>query len=65
MALVPLGVATVMSCVPEPAGAVAVIWLSLTTLKFVAGFPAPNSTSVAPVNPLPLTVTVFPPAPGP
>ena len=56
---------TVTSTVPaEPAGATAVTVVSSTTTTPVALF-APNSTTVAPVNPVPDTVTVFPPASGP
>ncbi len=47
----------------EATGVVAVIWLSLLTVK-LAGFP-PNVTEVAPVKPLPRMMTVEPPAPVP
>ena len=53
---VPAGVVTVMSTVPVPAGLVAVIWVSVSTL-IAAALIAPNPTSVAPVNPLPVMVT--------
>jgi hypothetical protein len=64
MALVPDGVVTVTSTVPVPAGETAVIELAELTVKLVA-LVAPNLTAVAPVKPLPLTVTVVPPACGP
>src|SRR5512133_693893 len=48
-----------------PAGAVAVIAVSLVGGTKLAGLPAPNSTALAPVNPVPLIVTVVPPAVGP
>ena len=58
----PPGVVTVMSTVPaEPAGAVAVIWVALLTVKLVA-LVAPNLTAVAPVKLVPVIVTVVPPA---
>ena len=63
--LVPPGVVTVTSTVPaDPAGTVAVSWESESTVKPAAGA-GPNDTADAPVNPLPLTVTVVPPATGP
>jgi hypothetical protein len=65
VALVPPEVVTVTSTVPAaPAGAVAVIWVALLTVKPVAAF-APKLTAVAPVNPVPLIVTLVPPAVGP
>ena len=64
MADVPPGVVTVTSTVPVPAGLSAVITVSLTTVKFVAGF-VPKSTAVAPVKPVPVIVTMVPPAAGP
>ena len=64
MADVPAGVVTVTSAVPVPAGLVAVIEVSLTTVTFVAAV-VPKSTAVAPVNPVPVIVTVVPPASGP
>ena len=48
-----------MSTVPDPAGAVAVIWVSDTTENADAATP-PNETEVAPVKPLPVTVTTVP-----
>ena len=63
-ALVPLGVVTVTSRMPEPAGATAVIWVGLSTLKALAAV-LPNSTSVAPEKSVPVIVTVVPPASGP
>ena len=51
---------TVISTVPLPAGLVAVIWVSLTTVKLLAGV-CPNDTLLAPVKPVPVIVTVVPP----
>ena len=62
--LVPLGVATVTSTAPLPAGAIAVIWVGPSTVKSVAGVP-PNSTSVAPEKLVPVMVTLVPPPTGP
>lgn len=64
--LVPAGVVTVTSTAPTlvAAGAVAVIEVSLFTVNDDAAT-GPKSTAVAPVNPLPVTVTVVPPASGP
>ena len=45
-------------------GAVAVIVVSLTTVKLVAAV-VPKSTAVAPVKPVPVIVTKVPPAAGP
>lgn len=47
-----------------PAGVIAVISVSLTTVKLVAAVP-PMVTEVAPVKPLPVIVTEVPPATGP
>src|SRR5262249_16813511 len=47
-----------------PAGLSAVIVVSFTTVKFVAGV-VPKLTAVAPVKPVPMTVTRVPPAAGP
>jgi hypothetical protein len=59
---VPLGVVTVMSTVPAvPAGATAVNAVSDSTVKLVAAV-VPKLTADAPVKPLPVTVTVVPPA---
>ncbi|MDH6710457.1 hypothetical protein P3T27_007207, partial [Kitasatospora sp. MAA19] len=60
--LVPPGVVTVTSTEPEPAGTVAVICVADTTVNDVAAT-APNRTAVAPVNPLPVSVTTDPAAP--
>ena len=46
----PVGVVTVTSTTPVPAGLSAVIVVSLTTVTFVAGV-VPKSTAVAPVKP--------------
>jgi hypothetical protein len=64
VALVPLGVFTVMSTAPLPAGEVAVIWVGLSTVNEVAGLP-PKFTAEAPVKLLPPIVTLVPPAAGP
>lgn len=53
---VPPPVVTVICTIPEPAGATAIIEVSLTSLKEVAGT-FPNETPVAPVNPEPVRVT--------
>ena len=60
---VPLGLVTVMSTVPKPAGEVAVIEVAELTVK-PAGT-APNLTAVAPVKLVPVIVTVVPPMIGP
>jgi hypothetical protein len=62
---VPLGVVTVTSTVPAPEGALTVSEVELTTLMEVPGFADPKSTAVAPVKPVPVTVTEVPPAAGP
>ena len=63
--LVPPAVVTVMSTVPAlPAGAVAVIWVPLLTVKAVAAV-APNLTALAPARFVPVIVTLVPPAVGP
>ena len=59
--LVPPGVVTVTPAGPAtPAGEVTVIWVSEFTVRLVPGL-APNLTAVAPVNPVPVTVTTVPP----
>ena len=55
---------TLTSTVPAPAGEVAVIWVAELTVNPVAAV-APNVTAVAPENPVPVMVTVVPPARGP
>ena len=61
----PEGVVTVTSTVPAvPAGLVAMMLVSLTTLKLVAGT-VPKSTAVAPVKLVPVIVTDVPPNVGP
>jgi hypothetical protein len=61
-ALVPLGVVTSIPCWPGPCtGETTVIWVEETTVKFVVATP-PKWTVVAPVNPVPVMVTVVPPA---
>ena len=65
MSLVPPGAVTLMSTVPaDPAGEVAVILAPEFTVKPVAGI-EPNITIVAPVNRLPVIITLVPPARGP
>lgn len=61
---VPAGVVTVTGTVPVPGGDVAVIEVSLMTLKVVATL-VPKWTLLAPVNPDPVIVTVVPPVGGP
>ena len=53
-----------MSTVPLPAGDVAVMDVAETAVNAVAAF-VPNFTAVAPVKPVPVIVTVVPPASGP
>ena len=60
----PLGVVTVTSAMPAPAGEVAVICVGLTTEKLAAGV-APKLTALAPVKSVPVIVTLVPPAAGP
>ena len=61
----PTSVVTTTNTVPTlRAGVVAVIVVSLTTVKLVAAV-ALNVTAVAPVNPVPVMVTVWLPATGP
>ena len=59
----PVGEYTVTSTVPEAeaGGAIAVMDVSELTVKDAAGT-VPNSTWLAPVKPLPVTVTLVPPA---
>ena len=62
---VPPGVVTVTSTTPAGfSGAVAVIFVALVTVTLVAAL-LPNITAVAPVKPLPVMVTLVPPAVGP
>jgi len=61
--VVPPGVVTVTCTIPLPPGLTAVICVSLFTVKVLVA--VPNSTSVAPVKPLPRIVTVVPPVAGP
>ena len=61
---VPFGVVTVNVTIPLPAGLVAVICVSLSTVKTKAAVP-PNETPVAPVKPVPVMVTMVTPAAGP
>ena len=65
MALVPPAVVTVTSTVPAlPAGAVAVIFVALLTVKPLALL-APNLTAVVPLKFEPVMMTLVPPATGP
>ena len=61
MAEVPPAVTTVTSTTPVPAGLVAVIWVSETTVNAAAWVP-PKFTAVAPVKLAPVIVTCVPPA---
>jgi hypothetical protein len=56
--LVPPEVVTVTSAVPDPAGAVAVMLVSLFTVKVAAL--APKCTALAPVKLVPVTLTKKP-----
>ncbi len=60
----PRGVVTDTVTVPVPGGAMASKRESDKTLKVLAGV-APNLTPVAPVKPLPFSVTTVPPAATP
>jgi hypothetical protein len=64
MGLVPPAVVTITSTVPIPAGAVAVIWVALLTVKEPAAL-LPNLTAVAPEKLVPVMVTLVPPDGGP
>ncbi len=61
---VPRGEVTVMSTVPVPTGAVAVMEASEFTVNELAAV-GPNITELAPVNPLPKRSTTVPPVTGP
>jgi hypothetical protein len=63
VAEVPLGVVTVTSTVPVPAGDFAVI--DVAVLYVIDPDVLPNFTAVAPVKPDPVIVTDVPPAIGP
>ncbi len=60
----PPGVTTVTFTVAVPAGLVAVIWVSELISTLLAAV-VPKSTAVAPVKPVPVIVTIVPPAAGP
>ena len=60
----PPPVMTVISTVPVPAGAVAVICVALLTVKPLA-LPPPNLTAVAPDRLAPVMITLLPPVAGP
>ena len=62
--LVPPGVVTVTSTVPDPAGEVAVTCVGDSALSAVA-FAEPNLTSLAPVRFVPVIFTELPPPAGP
>ena len=64
MALVPPDVVAVTSTTPEPAGLVAVIWVSELNVNVVAAT-EPNLTAVTPVKPVPVIVTEVAPLAGP
>ena len=64
MADVPAIVVTVTSTVPLPAGLVAVICVSLSTVTLLAAT-CPKETLVAPVKLVPVMATAVPPAAGP
>jgi hypothetical protein len=64
VALVPPEVVTVISTVPVPAGDFMVREVAEATTRLVPAVD-PNFTAVAPVNPVPVTVTVVLPAAGP
>ena len=65
MALVPEGVVTVTATVPTaPAGETAVMALAEVTSKLVAAT-EPKLTALAPIKPVPVTLTVLAPAVGP
>ena len=59
----PPAVVTVMSCVPVPAGEVAVMDPAASAVTVPAV--VPNLTAVALARLVPVTVTLVPPAPGP
>src|SRR2546425_13080397 len=63
-ALVPMGLVTVMSTVPDPGGLGATIVLSVFTATVEAAT-SPNFTPVAPVTPLPWMKPHVPPDPPP
>src|ERR1700730_17082774 len=63
MALVPPGVVTLTSAVPEPAGLVAVIWVGVSTENAVAAT-VPNLTADALVKLVPVIGTDVPAATG-
>ena len=63
MELVPLGVVTVTSTVPVPAGETAVIDVGDVTVKVAAA--EPNLTLVAPLSSVPVIATVVPLPRGP
>ena len=65
VALVPLGVETVMSTVPVPDGSVAVRELPAVLTTTAVAETAPKRTRVAPESPLPVRVTDVPPVEGP
>ena len=64
VALVPLGVVTVTSTIPLPGGEIALIEVALLTVNEDAAID-PKLTAVAPVKPVPVMVTLVPPAAGP
>ena len=62
----PAALVILISTVPaEPAGLVAVIEVALFTVYELAVMLLPNITLVTPVKPVPVMVTLVPPATGP
>jgi len=57
-------VTTTLKAPAACAGVVAVIWVALLTVKLEAAVP-PKVTAVAPIKPVPVIITVVPPAIGP
>ncbi len=64
VAEVPPGVLTVTSNVPAAAGG-DVAWIDVAETTLKTAELAPKLTAVAPLNPVPVTVTTVPPAVGP
>ena len=60
----PAGVVMLTSTVPVPRGVTALTCVLESTVKLVAAT-FPNNTAVAPAKPLPVIVTLVPPASGP
>jgi hypothetical protein len=60
-----LGVITVMSTVPVPVAAGLMAVISVSEAAVIVALTPPKSTVVASLNPLPVIVTLVPPAAGP